>query len=69
MSLDAIGEGVAVVFLIHHFVGVMVEVMDTGVAVASSMFASSSPRRDTLLKSGKIKHRNNNTKTDMISIL
>ena len=54
--------------MIHHFVGVMVGVMDTDVAVATPLFAASSLRRDAPLTSRISKHTNTKMKMDRISI-
>ena len=62
--LDGVGKDVAVV-LIHHFVGVMVGVVDTGVAVVPSA-DTVSPRRVALPKSRQEKRM---TKPDITSIL
>ena len=66
-SRDGIGEGVTVV-LIHHFVGVMVGVIDTDVAATSLWFVAASLRRDVPLTSKISKHTNTKMKMDRISI-
>ena len=60
------GEEVSVT-LIHHLVGVMVGVVDTGVAVVSSA-DTVSPLYITLPKSNKSKQEKRMTKPDITSI-
>ena len=65
--LDGVGEDVAIV-LIHHFVGVMVGVVDMGVAVMLSA-DTASPWRVALPNSRKTRQEKRTTKTDITSIL
>ncbi len=67
VTSDGAGEEVGVT-LIHHFVGVMVGVADTGVAVVPSADAAS-PRRVALPNSGKSRQEKRMTKPVITSIL